>query len=155
MCLARALGYIFVLIALLAAPAISQANSQFAIIEIRLVPQKPSGGPMLVVEGRGQTLEVEHKTLLGPSDFGSVGQLEWVEGKPGFNVALTPAGAQKYQKISAENVGRMLAIIVDGKIVMTPKILDPVRAQGFLLTFNTEAEARGLAAKLRQAIAPN
>jgi hypothetical protein len=35
---------------------------------------------------------------------------------------------------------------------MTPKILDPVRAQGFLLTVNTEAEARQLAEKIRQAV---
>ena len=82
----------------------------------------------------------------------SVGQVEWVEGKPGFNVALTSAGARKYERISTENVGRTLAIIVDGRILMTPKILDPVRAQGFLLTVNTEAEAGKLAEKVRQAV---
>lgn len=153
--LTRTFSFIFMLIALLLAPVISQANSGFAPIEIRLVSQASTGGPALVVEGSGQTLEVESQPLLGPSDFVSVGQVEWVEGKPGFNVALSPAGAEKYEKISTENVGRMLAIIVDGRILMTPKILDPVRAQGFLLTLNTEVEARELASKVRQVVSPN
>ena len=95
---------------------------------------------------------VAAETLLGPADFASVGEVEWVEGKPGFNVALTPAGAAKFERVSSENVGRTLAIIVDGKILMTPKILDPVRAQGFLLTVNTETEARDLAAKVGRAV---
>ncbi|MGN6144230.1 MAG: SecDF P1 head subdomain-containing protein [Mesorhizobium sp.] len=150
--LAGAFGLVFVLVMFLAGPAISQANSGFAPIEIRLVAQEAGNGPRLAVEASRQTLEVEPRTLLGPADFTSVGQVEWVEGKPGFNVALTPAGAQKYEQISAENVGRSLAIIAGGKILMTPKILDPVRAQGFLLTVNTEAEARQLAEKIRQAV---
>ncbi|QDB99491.1 hypothetical protein [Mesorhizobium sp. 8] len=145
-------GLVFLLVMFLAGPAISQANPDFAPIEIRLVAQKAGSGSRLVVEGSGQTLEVEPRTLLGPADFTSVGHVEWVEGKPGFNVALTPAGAQKYERISTENVGRTLAIIADGKILMAPKILDPVRAQGFLLTVNTEAEATQLAEKIRQAV---
>lgn len=153
--LTRAFGIIFMLIAFLAGTAPSEATSGLDLIEIRLVAQEPGGGPALVVEGGDRTLEVEPETLLGPSDFVSVGEVEWTEGKPGFNVALTPAGAGKYEQVSTENVGRTLAIIVDGKILMTPRILDPVRAQGFLLTMNTEAEARELAAKVRQVVVQN
>jgi hypothetical protein len=82
--LTGAFGLVFLLVMFLAGPAISQANSGFAPIEIRLVAREAGS--------------------------------EWVEGKPGFNVALTPAGAQKYEQISAENVGRSLAIIAGGKI---------------------------------------
>jgi preprotein translocase subunit SecD len=73
-------------------------------------------------------------------------------GKPGFNVALSTEGSKKYEKVSTENVGRTLAIIVDGKVVMAPKILDPGQARGFLLTVNSEAEARKLAENVRQAV---
>lgn len=151
--LSKIFGFILVL-TLLASPTISQAASEIAPIEIRLVAQQPGEGTTVGVAGDNRTLQVEPEALLGPSDFASVGEVEWVEGKPGFNVALTPAGAKKYERISTENVGRALAIIVNGKILMTPKILDPVRAQGFLLTLNTEPEARELAAKVRQVVAP-
>ena len=147
-----ALGLISALLACLATPAIAQATSHFAIIEIRLVAKAHGGGPSVVVEGTDKSLEVESEPLMGPTDFASVGQLQWVEGKPGFNVALTPAGVDNFEKLSAANVGRTLAIIVDGKIVTAPKILDPLHAQGFLLTFDTEADAKALGPELRQAI---
>ncbi|MGO7543268.1 hypothetical protein ACC680_32435 [Rhizobium ruizarguesonis] len=153
--LIRAFGIIIMPIVFLAAAVPLQATSGFKPIEIRLVAQEPRGGPAVVVDGGEKTLEVEPEVLLGPSDFVSVGEVEWTEGKPGFNVELTPAGAEKYEKVSTANVGRILAIIVDGQIVMTPKILDPVRAQGFLLTVKTEREAKELSAKIRQVITPN
>lgn len=149
----KALGVL--LIAFLAGAAPTHANPAFAPIEIRLVAQEPAHGTAVAVLYGKRTLEVESATLLGPSDFVAVGNVEWVEGKPGFNVQLTPEGAKKYEKVSTGNVGRTLAIIVDGKVLMAPKILDPVRAQGFLLTVNTEAEAQELAAKVRQAVASN
>ncbi|WP_162787269.1 SecDF P1 head subdomain-containing protein [Notoacmeibacter marinus] len=128
-------------------------------IEIRLVAQQSEGGTALPIQGSRETLVVEPATLLGPSDVLSVGDVEWTtEGtkrSPGVNVVLTPGGAEKYERISTDNVGRTLAIIVDGKIVMAPRILDPVRAQGFLLTTSTEAEARELARTLQKAIAPD
>lgn len=147
----RILGAIFMVVTLLLEA--SHAASGFQPIEIRLVARQPGGGPTALVEGSGKTLEVEPQTLLGPADFVSVGEVKWTEGKPGFEVALTAAGAEKYSEVSTANVGRTLAIMVDGKILMAPKILDPVRAQGFLLTVNTEAEARRLAAQVRQAVA--
>ena len=150
--LIKTLGFVFLLVTFLAGPARPQADPEFAPIEIRLVAQKAGDGPKLAAEGSARMLEVESETLLGPSDFVGVGQVERVEGKPGFNVTLTRAGARKYERISGANVGRTLAIIVGGKILMTPKILDPVRAQGFLLTVNTEAEAGKLAEKVRQAV---
>jgi len=147
------LGIIFTIVALVAAGVPSRAGPQLAPIEIRLVAQRPQGGPVLAVGGTDRTLEVEAETLLGPGDFAGAGDVEWTEGKPGFDVALTASGAAKYERVSTENVGRTLAIIVDGKILMTPKILDPVRAQGFLLTMDDAGEAAGLAAGVRQAIA--
>lgn len=146
------LGLLLLLTAFLSAPARSQQVTDPSPIEIRLVAQQAGNGPKLAVEGSDRTLEVEAGTLLGPADFAGVGQVEWVEGKPGFTVALTPAGARKYEQVSMQNVGRTLAIIADGKIIMAPKILDPVRVQGFLLTVNSEVEARKLAAIVRQAI---
>lgn len=149
------LAIAFVLLALLSAAAPSFAGAGFAPIEIRLVAQGPGAGQPLAVEGSDRTLAVEPETLLGPSDFAGVGTVEWVEGKPGFEVALTPAGAKRLEWLSSQNVGRTLAIIADGKILMTPKILDPVRVPGFLLTVNSGSEARDLAAKVRRAVPAN
>lgn len=149
----RFLGAIAVAAAFAAGIGSSGASPRFELIEVRLVSQDAGEGVQLPVNGTDGQVAVEDETLLGTSDFVSVGDVEWTEGKPGFNVGLTPGGADKYERISTENAGRTLAVIVDGEVLVTARILDPVRAEGFLLTVNDEDEARALAANLRQAVA--
>ena len=153
----RLITAIAMLLALFAGNLPALVASELQPIEIRLVAEEPAGGRVLDFTGSDTALELEQETLLGLSDFVSVGDVEWtVEGdrrSPGFNVTLTPSGAQTYEQISTENVGRTLAIIVDGRIVMAAKILDPVRAEGFLLTMRSETEAQAIADTLRQALA--
>lgn len=150
------MAVVLLLTALLAGPAPSHADPMFEPIEIRLVAEESQGGDAVRVDGSDDMLIVEDETLLGPSDFVSVGEVEWTaedgESKPGFNVTLSPDGARKYERISTDYVGRTLAIMVDGEVVMVPRILDPVRAEGFLLTMNSATEARTLSAVLREAI---
>ncbi|MBY5934760.1 hypothetical protein KUV51_17265 [Tateyamaria omphalii] len=159
MCLPRLFSAIAVLLVPFFETAPALANSDFEPIEIRLVTGAPADDGALDTARSETTLDVEPETLLGPSDFVSVGNVHWtVEGdkrSPGFNVMLTPAGSLAYERISTENVGRTLAVIVDGQIVIAAKILDPVRAEGFLLTMNSEAEALSIAKMLRQVIAPD
>ena len=135
--------------------AMSVASERFDIIEIRLVAENPGiDGPRLTLDGTEQVVEVETAPLLSSSDFVGTGDVGRTEGKAGFEVQLTRSGAETLKRISTENVGRSLALIVDGKLLMTPKILDPIVADGFLVTVNgSEAEARGLAAKINKAIA--
>jgi preprotein translocase subunit SecD len=78
-----------------------------------------------------------------------------VEGQPGFEVTLTEAGSAKLAKLSKENVGKSLAFIVGGKLLMTPTIRDPILADGFLLTTSGgEDQARELAAIVSRAVEP-
>lgn len=78
------------------------AAGEFAPVETRLVA--PHGGQTFAVAGSGATLQVEPEILLELADFKTVGEVETVDGKPGFNVGLTPAGTAKYEQIASENV---------------------------------------------------
>ena len=149
----RAFGVLLTMLTLLGGAGTVAAAEGFAPVEIRLVA--PNGGQTIAVAGSDRTLQVEPEVLLEPADFKTVGEVETVDGKPGFNVGLTPAGAAKFEQVSTDNVGRTLAIVIDGKVVLAPKILDPVKAEGFLVTVNTEAEANDLQQKVRQAIGAN
>jgi preprotein translocase subunit SecD len=129
----------------LAAPA-------FDAIEIRLVGK---GGPKLTVDGTQRVVELGAAPILAAKDFKSAGDIVWVEGQPGFEVTMTEAGSVKLEKFSTENVGKSLAFIVGGKLLMTPTIRDPIAADGFLLTTSGgEDEARELAAIVSRAIDP-
>lgn len=130
------------------------ANTAFDVIEVRLVDNDPNvQGPQLLLEGTQQIVEVSSAPLLSAHDFIEAGDIDWTEGKPGFLVQLTPAGAEKLNRLSADNVGRSLALIFDGKLLATPRILDPIVGGGFLLTMESETDARELVAKVNQALA--
>jgi preprotein translocase subunit SecD len=137
---------------LVVAPVAAVAAPSFDAIEIRLVGK---GGPKLTVDGTDRVVEVDSTPMLSARDFESAGEIIWVEGRPGFEVALTDTGSAKLAELSKENVGRSLAFIVGGKLLMTPTIRDPILADGFLLTTSGgEDEARKLAAIVSQALGP-
>jgi preprotein translocase subunit SecD len=73
------------------------------------------------------------------------------EGQPGFEIGLTSDGSNRLTQALSENVGRTLAFIVDGKLLMAAPIVEPVTANGFLLTMNSVDEAEDLAAKIDRA----
>lgn len=146
----RVLNLLFA-VAMLALTSLGAAAApSFDAIEIRLIG---SGGPKLTVEGTDRIVEVDATPALSSKDFRSAGDVVWVEGQPGFEVALTKAGSAKLTKLSTENVGKSLAFIVGGKLLMTPTIRDPIVADGFLLTTSGgEKEARELAATVSRAL---
>jgi preprotein translocase subunit SecD len=128
------------------------AAPAFDAIEIRLVGK---GGPELTVDGTERVVEVGATPILAAKDFRSAGDVVWVEGQPGFEVTLTEAGSAKLAKLSKENVGKNLAFIVGGKLLMTPTIRNPIFADGFLLTTSGgEDQVRELAAIVSRAVEP-
>jgi preprotein translocase subunit SecD len=149
----RILFCALVLAAMSNGSALATSNADFGAIEIRLVAEKPDNeGPRLTLKGTHRLVEVSPVPLLAASDFVGAGEVQWIEGKPTFDVQLTGAGAEKLAKASTENVGKTLALIVDGKLLGTPKILDPIVASGFLLTVDSEASARELVGKVNKAL---
>ena len=132
--------------------AFSQADPKPDVIEVRLVAKPVGGGQMMMLEGTQKAVAVGSVRVLSSADFDGVGDVDHVDGQPGFEVSLTPAGAKKLKEFSTENVGRTLAIVVDGKLLMTPRIVDPIVTDGFLLTISSDVEARDLQAKIKRAI---
>ena len=44
------------------------------------------------------------------------------------NIKLSPDAAKAFEDFTAAHVGDTLDVIIDGKIVMSPKLLDPIRS---------------------------
>jgi SecD/SecF fusion protein len=49
-----------------------------------------------------------------------------VNGTPQINFQFRPAASIRWKRITTDNVGRFLAIIVDGQVISAPKVLDPI-----------------------------
>jgi preprotein translocase subunit SecD len=69
--------------------------------------------------------------------------------QPDVEFTLTAEGGERLEAATRENVGRRFAVIVDGKVIDVPKILDPIKSGSFIITGGfTTASANALAASL-------
>lgn len=67
------------------------------------------------------------------------------EGQYVLNVDVTAESAERVQLFSERNVGRTLAFLVDGQVLRTPTIQDPITGNGFLIGAFERAQAERLA----------
>lgn len=73
---------------------------------------------------------------------------------PIVEFSLNPEGAEKFSTLTGGNIGRQLAIVLDGKIVSAPRINARIRDQGIIEGGFTEAGAQDLATVLRSGALP-
>lgn len=64
-----------------------------------------------------------------------------------FHVAVTftPTGAERMRAATAEHIGRLLALLIDGQVVMAPTIRSVVSAEALLTGNYTQEEADRIA----------
>ena len=73
----------------------------------------------------------------------------WVsqDGPDRFNVAvqLLPSGADRMRQVTAMHVGRPMAILIDGSVVMAPVVRSPIGDSAVITGTFTRAEAERVA----------
>ncbi|MCM8786533.1 MAG: protein translocase subunit SecD [Candidatus Omnitrophica bacterium] len=76
-------------------------------------------------------------------------------GMPSVKLQLTPEGAKKFAKVTEENVGKLLAIVLDGKVMSAPQIKEAITSGQAEITgdFSLD-EARLLTAVLNSGALP-
>ena len=73
---------------------------------------------------------------------------------PIVEFSLNPEGAEKFSTLTGNNIGRQLAIVLDGKIVSAPRINARIRDNGIIEGGFTEDGAQDLATVLRSGALP-
>ena len=74
--------------------------------------------------------------------------------QPVVNFSLAADGAQRFGRATEANIGRGLAIILDGKIVSAPKINSKISESGYIEGSFTQEQAEDLSAVLRSGALP-
>ena len=74
--------------------------------------------------------------------------------RPAVRFTLTPDGASKFAKVTGENVGRALAIILDNRVQSAPTIENQIRNEGRITGNFTNQEVADLALMLRSGALP-
>jgi hypothetical protein len=67
------------------------------------------------------------------------------EGQIVLNVSMTTESAKRVQAFTGNHIGKMIAFIVNGRVINTPRILDPITGKGFLIGPFRREEAQILA----------
>ena len=74
--------------------------------------------------------------------------------QPAVHFELKPAGAQKFGKLSGDNIGRYLAIVLDNKVISAPRLEGRITDQGRISGGFTAETANDLALTLRSGALP-
>lgn len=119
-----------------------------AILEFKLVDEKyrnqdiPAMYEKRFFHNRSDYLILRRKALMNNSmlkevdiSFNSIGDNE-----PSLALEFTRTGAQVFKKITSENVGKRLAILIDGKIYSAPVIQTVIPSGRAQLTGNFEVQ---------------
>lgn len=144
-------------------PGVSDVNSvkkvvgSVAKLEFRLVPGGRDAGATTITlkDQSGQSVEVEDPALMTGDavddarvDFDSQGQVE-------VALRMTSAGADDFARITSENVGRQLAIVLDGVVYSAPVIRSAITGGNASITGGFSAEeARRLKVILKAGALP-
>ncbi len=138
---------------------------QVAHLEFRLVSGDPellkkatAGEPVegyeVLKDAEGQTYLVEKQTALTGDalagayvDYGQFGE-------PEVSFTLTPEGARVFSKLTGGNIGRRLAIVLDGKVKSAPVIQSEISDRGQITGQFTQQDAADLALVLRTGALP-
>jgi preprotein translocase subunit SecD len=73
---------------------------------------------------------------------------------PAVSFSMNPEGARKFGKVTEENIGRQLAIILDNRVVSAPRIESRITDEGRIHGSFTPQEAADLALVLRSGALP-
>ena len=127
-----------------------------AQLNFRLIAKNKEFGIEKLISNTGEELNVSKRVIMSGENL--------IDAQPNFNsqsnqptvsFSLDRVGAQKFGRVTSDNVGKRLAIILDGKIVSAPSINEPITSGSGMISGNFSfQEATDLALLLRSGALP-
>ncbi|MGE0746935.1 MAG: protein translocase subunit SecD [Rhodospirillales bacterium] len=128
-----------------------------AKMAFHMVADAPGPGTEMVPDANGTTrYPLERRALLqGDRLTDASPGFDQRTGQPVVNFKLDAVGARRFGEITAANVGRPFAIVLDGKVLSAPVIREPITGgSGQISGHFTTADAASLSALLRAGALP-
>ena len=150
-----------------------------ALLELKLVEQGPAPSREALVQATGGTVPPGQEVVSGVDERGVSGQPGGTvyylvrrtaaitgrdlrnakqtldeNNRPAVGFSLKQDGARKFGQVTGENVGRQLAIILDGRVQSAPRIDSRITDEGRITGTFTLDEAADLALVLRSGALP-
>jgi hypothetical protein len=119
------------------------ATLQAAVrFEVRLAEPQPSAD-LLEAPGAAGAVIYLHREVVVTNDDIARARVVAGDGPSSFAIAVefTPEGAEKMRHATAAHVGRPVAILIDGNVVMAPVVRSPIGASAVITGNYSQAEA--------------
>jgi hypothetical protein len=115
--------------------------------EVRLAEDHPADGlTEAAVTGSDRQVYLHVGTVISNSDIAQANVLGSDAAPPvSISLRFTPEGAAKMSRATQAHIGRPLAILIDGEVVMAPVIRDPITADAMITGDYTRAQADRIA----------
>ena len=95
-------------------------------VQLRFAETDPAPG-LTRIEGSGRVLYLQPKAVLTTADIASAAvRTDPFSASPVVELALTPAGRGRLAWATTDNVGRILAVLVDEALITAPIIREPI-----------------------------
>ena len=129
---------------------------QTAQLNFRLVSENDEFGSEELISENGEKLFVSNRIVMsGENLIDSQPSIQNQNNEPTVSFTLDRFGAQKFGRVTTDNVGKRLAIVLDGEIVSAPNINEPITSGNGMISGNfTFQEATDLALLLRSGALP-
>jgi preprotein translocase subunit SecD len=116
-------------------------------LEFRIAETKPANKLIkMSMYNTGDIFYVHNYVLLTNNDIKSAKFTTW-QTRPGIELHMTDSGRVKWAKITEENIGRNIGMILNGKLVCAPLVRAKIDAGVAIINgIFTEEEAREIAA---------
>ena len=127
-----------------------------AKLNFRLVSENEEFGVDKLTSETNEVLNISKRIILsGENLVDAQPSFNNQSNKPAVSFTLDRLGSQKFGRITTDNVGKRLAIILDGKIISAPSINEPIPSGKGIISGNFSfQEATDLALLLRSGALP-
>ena len=127
-----------------------------AQLNFRLVSESSDFGTDELVSEDGESIKISKRIVMsGENLIDAQPNIQNQNNEPTVSFKLDRLGAQKFGRTTTDNVGKRLAIVLDGKIISAPNINEPITSGNGIISGNfTFQEATDLALLLRSGALP-
>ena len=127
-----------------------------AQLNFRLVSENSEFGIDKLISENGEELNVSKRIILsGENLIDAQPNINNQNNEPTVSFTLDRLGAQKFGRTTTNNVGKRLAIVLDGEVVSAPSINEPITSGNGMISGNFSfQEATDLALLLRSGALP-
>jgi len=135
---------------------IKELLGKTAKLNFRLVSDNSEFGVDDLISESGENLKISKRIVMsGDNLIDAQPSVQNQQNEPVVSFTLDRVGAQKFGRVTSDNVGKRLAIILDGKIISAPNINEPITSGSGMISGNfTFQEATDLALLLRSGALP-